>query len=148
MNNNNNNNDYEVLVAREGGETQIPAILPRVLRDGRIRVPRHNPLMKVWFWDDIRIILGWIEMLRQRKKTTLTRSAYNYYRSALAAAVSEYLYALPGSKIIKNRWNLDTPIPSKYSQRLIPLGVGGTLATQRIATQIACRGYNNRKSYN
>ena len=40
INNNNNNNNNAVLVARGVGETAIPAMQPRALRDGRKEDPQ------------------------------------------------------------------------------------------------------------
>ena len=40
--NNNTNNNKPSLVARGCAETQIPAILPRVIRDGRKGYPLHK----------------------------------------------------------------------------------------------------------
>ncbi len=41
-NNNNNNNHRSVRLARGGGQSQNPAILPRALRDGRKGDPLHE----------------------------------------------------------------------------------------------------------
>ncbi len=58
-------------------------------------------------------------MLRQRKNYTLPRSAYKYSLSALGVAVSEYLYALPGSKMIKKTLNSGFG-HIKYDEKYMP----------------------------